>query len=74
MTKGELFHVLKLRFLHLLNRRGPRCVLGHSCKLNENTHTHTEQRVEQAAVGTSKEGVPVIAMLRAWEGATDRLW
>lgn len=50
------------------------CVLGQSCRLNEKTHTHTEQqRVEQAAMGTDMEGVPVIAMLRAWEGATDRL-
>ena len=50
------------------------CVLGRSCGLNEKTHTHTEQqRVEQAAMGTDMEGVPVIAMLRAWEGATDRL-
>ena len=66
MTVGELFHVSKPQFLNLSSGHGHTRALGQSCRLNENIHI--EQHVEQSAVVTSMEGVPVIALLRACGG------
>lgn len=70
VSVGELFHVLKLQFLHPLSGLAHTCVLGCLYRLSEKRW----QQVEQCATVTRMEAVPVIILLRAWERVTDWFW